>query len=87
METCRYCNEDITGDEDTTDEDALLEHFVEEHDTELSRIDTKRVEKSDAVSFPTEPTQTELLIQTGILLAGAGLSFAALYSIYYFIGL
>lgn len=73
MESCTYCGASYPEEAD------YLEHLVEDHNDDLGRIDTKRIEDHPEVTFEQPPSTAAMAIQTLILFAGLAGSVLIIY--------
>ena len=73
MPECDYCTTKLET------EDELIQHFVDEHKNELSRIDKRRVQQHETIDLNPELTMKGMLVQTVILLTVAGIISAIIY--------
>jgi len=62
MTDCNYCTAEFK------DNDEYIQHLVDEHKPDLSRIDEQKVRQHDAIDLNPELTLKGMAIQTGILL-------------------
>ena len=63
---CSYCGDSF----DNEDELEYLEHLKENHYDDLGRIDKKHIRQHSGIRLSKDPTQKDLIVQTGIILAG-----------------
>lgn len=78
MPTCNHCSESFPDDE----EEAYLTHLVDDHRSDLGRIDKRRIEQHPDVELGDEmPTQMAMAAQALILLLGVALTIFIMYII------
>lgn len=73
MTDCNYCTADFE------DNDEYIQHLVDEHKNDLSRIDKQKVKQHDDIELNPELTIKGMLIQTGIILGVLAVTAAVIY--------
>jgi hypothetical protein len=75
MPDCNYCTKTFPD----TEEEEYLTHLVDNHESELGRIDHRRIEDHPEVTLQPTYQTAKLVLQTLIILAVIGVLVAVVY--------